>query len=370
MPSLGLVACLSFVLAACSGPGPASPTAGAPTSAPTSAATATVATSTSASSAGASGAAATPAAPPAAPLTTIAVSYPEGGAHLPLFYAVEKGIFARNGLNVELKGLGGGAPAATALQGGQVQIADITGSSIAALDAAGADLIVLSTLTPVYPYVLEASSDLKTPQDLKGKGIAVRAFGDATDVAARIALKQLGLEPNKDVSIVEVNSEGARMAAVQAGKICCTVAQPQDEIALEAQGFHQLFDLSTLGGKNAQGVIAVPRSYATSNKSTVQAFVDSLVQSIVAIKADRPGAIEVLKKQLKLDDDQVAGVLYDYFFGHNVVPSNPVVSADQFTDGIALLAESNDKLKEFTMDKYVDSSFLASSVSRGLDKTP
>jgi hypothetical protein len=53
-----------------------------------------------------------------------------------------------------------------------------------------------------------------------------------------------------------------------------------------------------------------------------------------------------------------------------VVPSDPVVSADQFTDGIDLLAESNDKLKEFTMDKYVDTSFLASSVSRGLDKQP
>jgi len=303
-------------------------------------------------------------------MTSLAVSYPEGGAHLPLFYAVDKGIFAKNGLNVELKGLGGGAPAATALLGGQVQVADITGSSIAALNAAGADIIVLATLTPVYPYVLEASADVKTPQDLKGKGIAVRAFGDATDIAARISLKQLGLEPGTDVSIVEVNSEGARMAAVQAGKICCTVAQPQDEITLEAQGFHQLFDISKLGTKNAQGVIAVQRSYANSNRSTVQAFVDSLVQSIVAIKADRPGSIEVLKKQLKLDDDKIAGVLYHYFFAQDVVPSNPVVSADQFTDGISLLATTNEKMKDFTMDKYVDTSFLASSASRGLDKKP
>jgi NitT/TauT family transport system substrate-binding protein len=363
---MALVAALTFVLAACTSPAPAPPTSAppvAPAAAPTSA-PAAAATSAPASSAGAGAAAATP----GGALTSIAVSYPEGGAHLPLFYAVEKGIFAKNGLNVDLKGLGGGAPAATALQGGQVQIADITGSSIAALDAAGADIVVLATLTPVYPYVLEASGDLKTPQDLKGKGIAVRAFGDATDVAARIALNELGLEPNKDVSIVEVNSEGARMAAVQSGKICCTVAQPQDEITLEAQGFHQLFDLATLGGKNAQGVIAVPRAYAASNKATVQAFMDSLVQSIVAIKADRPGAIEVLKKQLKLDDDKVAGVLYDYFFGQNVVPSNPVVSADQFADGIALLATSNDKLQDFSMEKYVDTSFLASSVSRGLDK--
>jgi ABC-type nitrate/sulfonate/bicarbonate transport system substrate-binding protein len=86
----------------------------------------------------------------AAPATKIRVSYPEGGAHLPLFYARDKGIFAKNGLEVALQGLGGGPVAAAALQSGEIQIVDITGSEVVSADAAGADIIILATLTPVY----------------------------------------------------------------------------------------------------------------------------------------------------------------------------------------------------------------------------
>src|SRR5216683_3282713 len=60
----------------------------------------------------------------------ISVSYPEGGAHLPLFLARDTGIFAKYGLDVTLQGLGGGPVAMAALVGGDIQIADITGSEI------------------------------------------------------------------------------------------------------------------------------------------------------------------------------------------------------------------------------------------------
>ncbi|MFI5269045.1 MAG: hypothetical protein ACHQ7M_16840, partial [Chloroflexota bacterium] len=201
---------------------------------------------------------------------------------------------------------------------------------------------------------------------------AVRAFGDATDVAARVALRSLNLVPDKDVQLIEVNSEGARVATALAGKACCTVAQPQDRPLLESNGFHQLFDFSKLQGvKNAQGVIAVQRSYVTGNKAAVQAFMTSLIAAIAAEKDDKPGSLALIKKYLELDKasgsgtptpsaasaDQIATVIYDYFVGQ-VIPGNPTVSADQFSDGIAILATKNDKLKGFDMARFINTSFL------------
>ncbi|HYU19874.1 MAG TPA: ABC transporter substrate-binding protein, partial [Chloroflexota bacterium] len=190
------------------------------------------------------------------------MSYPEGGAHLPLFYAREKGIFAKHGLEVELQGLGGGPVAAAALQSGEIQIVDITGSEIVSANAGGADIIVLATLTPVYPYVFEVSKEIKSKEDLKGKTVAIRAPGDATDIATRVVLAKEGIDPDNDVTILAVQQEGARMAALAAGQICCSVAQVQDRLLLEQSGFHALFDLTTLGLPNAQGVIATTRVYA------------------------------------------------------------------------------------------------------------
>src|SRR5258708_25198771 len=87
--------------------------------------------------------AAAPATVVSGPATKIRVSYPEGGAHLPLFYARDKGIFAKNGLSVPLQGPGGGPVAPAGLQTGPIQIVDITGSEVVSADAAGADIIIL-----------------------------------------------------------------------------------------------------------------------------------------------------------------------------------------------------------------------------------
>jgi NitT/TauT family transport system substrate-binding protein len=254
-PALSAVVALTVLLAACSPETPPAPTEAAGTASP--------------------GAAAG-----SGPATKIRVSYPEGGAHLPLFYARDKGIFAKNGLDVTLQGLGGGPVAAAALQSGEIQIVDITGSEVVSADAAGADIIILATLTPVYPYVFEGSRAIASKDDLKGKTIAVRATGDATDIATRVLLRRQGLDPDKDVTILAVQQEGARMASLMAGQICCTVAQVQDRALLERNNFHMLFDMTKLGIPNAQGVIATKRAYAKDHPEVIQRFMDALVESI------------------------------------------------------------------------------------------
>jgi len=305
----------------------------------------------------------------AGPATKINVSYPDGGAHLPLFLARDKGIFAKYGLDVTLQGLGGGSVASAALIGGDIQIADITGSEIVNADANGADILVLATLTPTYPYVFEVNKDIKTKEDLIGQTIAIRAVGDATDIATRVVLKKEGLDPDKDVIILAVTQEGARMAALQTGQICCSVAQVSDRLQLEAVGFHMLFDLTTEGLPNSQGVIATKRAYATANPQVVQSFVNALVEGIALMKKDRAGALPVLKAQLSLEDDAIVAATYD-FFAKAVVPSVPLPEPKQFADSISILSDKNDKVKGFDISKFIDASYIQKAVALGLDKAP
>ncbi len=312
--------------------------------------------------------AAAPATVVSGPATKIRVSYPEGGAHLPLFYARDKGIFAKNGLSVALQGLGGGPVAAAALQSGEIQIVDITGSEVVSANAAGADIIILATLTPVYPYVFEVSQAVSSKDDLKGKTIAVRASGDATDIATRVLLKKEGLDPDKDVTILAVQQEGARMASLMAGQICCTVAQVQDRVLLEKNNFHMLFDMTTLRIPNAQGVIATSRAYAKDRPDVIQRFMDSLIESIARSKNDRAGSLPVLKAQLKLEDDAIVAATYDFFIGE-VVPNVPTPTAAQFADGISILSRQNDKLRGFDVARFIDTSYLDNSLKRGLHKS-
>lgn len=299
--------------------------------------------------------------------TKLSISYPEGGAHLPLFYARDKGIFAKNGLDVTLIGLGGGPVATAALLSGEVQIADITGSEVVGANAAGADIVVLATLTPVYPYVFEVGNGINSKDDLKGKTVVVRVSGDATDIATRVLLTNEGLDPDKDVTILAAQQDGARVAALNAGQACCTVAQVHDRLLLEKNGFHMLFDLTKLGIANAQGVIAANRKFAKANPQTVQRFMDSLIESIAQAKKDKLGSLPVLKAQLRLEDDAIVAATYDFFMGE-VVPNVPRPSAEQFAQGIAVLSQNNEKVKGFDITPYIDASFLEKSIARGLDK--
>jgi NitT/TauT family transport system substrate-binding protein len=244
--------------------------------------------------------------------------------------------------------------ATAALLGGDVQLVDITGSEIVTADAQGADVVVLATLTPTYPYVFEVSKDISNKEDLKGKTIAIRAVGDATDIATRVMLKKEGLDPDNDVTILAVQQEGARMAALQSGQICCSVAQVSDRLELEKVGFHTLFDLTNEGLPNSQGVIAAKRDYVTANPQVVQNFMNSLVAGIALMKADKAAALPVLKAQLNLDDDAIVSATYD-FFATDVVPSVPMAQPNQFADSIALLSEKNDKVTGFDVSKYIDS---------------
>jgi ABC-type nitrate/sulfonate/bicarbonate transport system substrate-binding protein len=305
-----------------------------------------------------------------ATMTHVVVSYPDGGGHLPLYYAKDMGIFARHGLDVDFQPLGGGPPSVAALVSGQTQIADTTGTEVANAIAGGADsLRVIGTLVPVFPYVFEVSPDINSTDDLRGRKIAVRAKGDATDIATRLALKNLGLDPDNDVQILTLDQAGARMAALQTSQLCCTMAQPQDRLVLERQGFHALFDLTSLNLPNSQGAIAVQKTWADANQPVVQQFIDATVESIGAVRQDRAGAVAVLKKYLEVDDDQLAQATYDFFVGQ-VIPSVPTPSPDQFTSGISVLADTNERLVNFDMSGYLDPSYVQSAQARGLTSGP
>src|SRR5206468_3251632 len=78
---------------------------------------------------------------------------------------------------------------------------------------------VVAQLAGVYPFVLEVAAKITSIADLKGKKIGVSSVGSSSDIATRAALKKLGLDPDKDVTIVPVGSAAQRTAAMLSGAI-------------------------------------------------------------------------------------------------------------------------------------------------------
>src|SRR2546425_7530202 len=186
---------------------------------------------------------ASPASATAAPAPVdLQVSYSNViGDELPLWATKEGGFFEQQKLNVTLQNIAS-AQGVPALIGGQTQFAQVGGSETLSANAGGADLVVVAQITGVYPFVLEVSSDIKNTGDLKGKKVGVSSVGSSSDIATRVALRKLGLDPDKDVTIVAVGSSQQRTAALPARAIQAGGPPPPDSIALEEKGFHVLYD--------------------------------------------------------------------------------------------------------------------------------
>ncbi len=285
---------------------------------------------------------------------------------LPIWMAKEAGIFEKNGLDVDVQNIDStkGIPA---LLAGELQVANLGGSETMSASVEGADLVVTSVEAPVFPFVFQAPASIKTPADLKGKKVGVSSVGSTSDIATRLALPKIGIDPDKDVTILAVGSLANRVSAMLSGAIQGGVSTPPDTVTLEAQGFHTLFDLANLGLPASTSNDVMLRSYVASHKEAVQAYVDSVVQGSAMARKDKAAAIKVMKKYFKSEDDNAMGVAYDYFEA-KVMPALPYPKAEQYTAAKDILAKNNEKLKSFDPAKMLDDSFVKSAADRGLDK--
>jgi NitT/TauT family transport system substrate-binding protein len=348
---LSVLVVLAGLLAACVPP--ASPAAPAP-----------AATATAPAAAAPAGAAAAPT-PFSGPLAKVTASYSELVAtELPVWAAQEAGLFQKHGLDVDLQ-LMESTTGLAALIAGQTQIAQLGGSAVLSAAAGGADVVVLATLAPVYAYVFQVPASIRTLEDLRGQKVGVSRLGSSSDIATRVALRKVGLDPDRDVSIIQVGSSTARTAAMLSGAIQGGVAQPPDNLALEAQGFHSLFDLAALGLPVAQLTVVTQRSYANANRDVVQRYVDALVEATARARRDRELGLTTLRKNLKTDDERALVTTYDYFSQH-VVAALPFPRPEQFADAAAELGENNPNIRSFDVARLLDPSFVQSAADRGL----
>ncbi|HEX6513036.1 MAG TPA: ABC transporter substrate-binding protein, partial [Chloroflexota bacterium] len=232
----------------------------------------------------------------------------------------------------------------------------------------GADLRVLATLSPVYPYKMEVPPGIKAAADLKGKKIGISRFGSSSDIATRLGLRKVGLDPEKDVSLVQVGSTQARTAAILSGALDGGLAGVPDNVALEDKGFHALFDMAALELPAAIVGIVVNGSWLDGHRDEMQRYVDAMVEAIAREKKDKVFTEDVFRKYLKLDDQRLLDVAYDYTIT-KVMPSVPYAKPEQFKDTVDQMVQKNPKARDFDLNRLIDSTFLTSAAQRGLDKS-
>lgn len=233
-------------------------------------------------------------------LCTSAVS----GTQVVAWYAYEKGLFAKYGLEVELVAFENGTTAATAMIAGQVDACQIAGPSVINAAIAGQDLVMIGGLFNKHVYVFVTQPEIQDAEGLRGKTVAVTKIGSATDTAARAALEYLGLDPDKDVTIIESNSFGNILAGMKSGEIAASVFTTPNLTQARQLGYNSLVDLATLPLPYQHVGIATSKRQISEHRPQILALMKAISEAIVMAKSDPQGMADVQVKYLGLDSEK------------------------------------------------------------------
>jgi len=287
-------------------------------------------------------------------------------SYLALWAAKDGGIFEQHGLDVELTLTGGGSQAMPVFLSGQAEIFQAAGSDILGAVASGTDIVVTATTSAVYPFKLEVNPSIKSAADLKGKKVGITGLGDTGDAALHLALPKIGLDPDKDVIAVPVGSSQNTAAGMLSGALDAGLLSPPQNLAVEAKGFHALFDIPSLKLAVANQEVAVQRSWLAANRDRMQRYIDSLVLATAKVRHDKVYAIGLMKKYLKSDDEAALDASYE-FSSQQVLAPLPFPTAEQFANTLSVMSTRNSKLVGIDPAKFIDPSFVQSAADRGLD---
>ncbi|HEY1269411.1 MAG TPA: ABC transporter substrate-binding protein [Candidatus Binatia bacterium] len=267
------------------------------------------------------------------------------------------GAFKRQGLDVDLVLFQGGSQALQALIAGEVKM--ISGGGGSAAQQArikGAGNVLVSTYTPTMPYSLYVNPRIKSAKDLKGGKLAVSRFGSSSEFAARFMLKGLGLDPAKDVTLMQIGNQQGRFSALVSGVVDGAVIDSPNTLLAKRQGFVQLTDASTLGLVYPHNNMATIDSFNRAEPETVRAFLRGFIEGIAFYKTRKSETIPLIKEFLRLNDDAIAEESYDYF--SRVTPAKPYPSLEGIRTVLGEMAATNPAAKSMKPEFFVDASFV------------
>ncbi len=230
----------------------------------------------------------------------------------PVWAAKDKGLLKKYNLDMEIIAMQGGTQLVQAMIGGSIDFAVMGGAYLTGA-VKGADLVMVATHMDKFPYSLIVKPSIKRAEDLKGTKLAISRFGSSSDAGLRVSLQRSGINPDKDVTILQIGGQTERYAALKADVVDGTVVIPPLSGAAQRAGFNKLFNMTKLGIPYPQEGVVASRQYIAKRRDTLLRFLKGFIEAVRDIKTDKELAIAVLAKHLRMDPKKDREALEDSF---------------------------------------------------------
>jgi NitT/TauT family transport system substrate-binding protein len=221
------------------------------------------------------------------------------------FLAYDYGLYKKHGIDAELIYIPSTPISVTSLIAGDVKVANASGNAIASAAVGGGGLVTVACFINTLPYELVVQESVKSADDLRGKSIGISRIGSASDTAAQILIKALGLEPIKEVPIIQVGGASERAAAFRTGRIVGFPAPPgivklakgmPHKVLISTGDFQKRYEFPYICANTT-------RSYLATNRDAVKRTLMALTEAVHFFKTRKTETKKSIAKYSKQDNE-------------------------------------------------------------------
>ena len=301
------------------------------------------------------------------PLKKIRVGVPSVSvANIIIFVTQEAGLYAKHGLDAEVITMNGSGISSKALIGGSIDIAPIATPTVINADLAGADMAILAHTMPGVVHALMVKPEIKRVEDLKGKKIAVSTLGSLTDFLVRYIAKKKGLNPDRDLTLIQTGGDSDRIVALKAGVVDgAAMGHPGYGMA-QKLGFSMLWD-SAKEVDYPWMEITTRRANIKADREMITNYMKAHLEGIALFKRDASFGRKVIKKILKINDDELINESYEIFAKRFIAAPYPNLAG--MKTSYEYVAATRPDVWKHKPEEFADSSFVTELDKSGYIKS-
>jgi NitT/TauT family transport system substrate-binding protein len=271
-----------------------------------------------------------------------------------MWLAKEGNYYEKNGLNVEAISIPGSSLALQAMLAGDLPIIQLGGAASIQANFSGADTVIVATIVRKFLFWIFATPGIERMEALKGKVFGTTRFGTLSDLAARFALRAHGIDPERDITMVQTGGPAEAIAAMAGGKIQAAALSPPATLRARKLKFNEILDMSKLENEYHINGVVTTRRFLRSNEDTVRRFLKAYIEGAARGKRDEKFALKVMGKYFRTDDREILEESYNTTIKSNFsLPPYPSIP------GIASLLQGlekqNPKAKGAKPEDFADS---------------
>jgi NitT/TauT family transport system substrate-binding protein len=291
-------------------------------------------------------------------LEKVTIAYSSlSGNMAPLWITHERGFFRKNGLDVQLVFIESGTTTVQSLISKDVYFAQMAGAAVIQSRLRGADVVMIAGVINTLNFKLYVDKNIKQPDQLKGKTVAVTRFGSSTDFALRYALERYGLAPEKDVAILQAGNMPAILASLETGKIQGAMLSPPFTLTAKNMGLPLMADLQMLGLEYQHTGLATTQAFIRSRPDLVRSVMKAYVEGIHYYKTHRAESLAILTKYLRTSDTDVLTEVYEDV-GLRLTAEKPYPTLRGIGIMLRELTATNPKITAVRPEEFVDLTFI------------